>query len=435
MAEKDLIKEERILKETSTSTTYEFEDSEKKIKLTSKEIYHKDDREIHFPWNYDGKQKYTNIKRFVYEGFEGKLPVGVYKVATFGYGFNSKLQPIGDYLGSELKIETVRIRKEGKVKIDLTNKEITITAEVLRKWYDIFQAKLDQQKQDRSILAQTQLKLSFPTEIKDVVHNYVRNSIYEVISTWDNSADKFSEKDKTSIKEMFDKLTLTEDFLNTKTLLETKSKIDKKYIEDVIADFKKHLSLTADTDSTEKKWQAFLNTHNWIFSYVFSFPVILFQDEAFVGGKNLSNKNGKVTDFLIKNHLTANVAFLEIKTHKTKLIKKGKAYRGNDVFAMSMDLSGALSQVLNQRDNFQKHYATLRMDTDEHFESFNSKCVVLMGQVRDLEPKQLRPFELIRSNSKDVEIITFDELLERVEGIQKLISGEHNSLRKKRKKK
>jgi len=434
MADKDPIKEERILKKTANCTTYEFEDSEKKIKLTSKEVYHKKDLEIHFPWNFDGKQKYPNIKQFIYEGFEGKLPVGVYKVATFGYGFSSKLQPIGDYLGGELKLETVRIKKDGQVSIDLAKKEIVITGEVLRKWFDIFQAKLDQQKQDRAVLAQTHLKLLFPKEIKDVVLKYVPNSINEVISTWDNSLDKFSEKDKKSIKEMFDKLSLTNDFLTTKTLLETKSNIDKKYIEDVIAEFKKHMSLTTDTDATEKKWQEFLNKHNWIFSYVFSFPIILFQDEAFVGGKNLSNKNGKVTDFLIKNHLTENVAFLEIKTHKTELIKKGKAYRGNDVYAMSVDLSGALSQVLNQRDNFQKHYATLKMDTDEDFETFNSKCVVLMGQISDLDKKQLRPFELIRSNSKDVEIITFDELLSRVEGIQKLISGQHSSLTRRKKK-
>ena len=80
MADKEPIKEERILKKSATLTTYEFEDSEKKFKKKSKEIYHKKDIEIHFPWNFDGKPKYPNIKQFVYEGFEGKLPVGVYKV-------------------------------------------------------------------------------------------------------------------------------------------------------------------------------------------------------------------------------------------------------------------------------------------------------------------------------------------------------------------
>ncbi|MNL75648.1 hypothetical protein D3C87_2014890 [compost metagenome] len=46
-----------------------------------------------------------------------------------------------------------------------------------------------------------------------------------------------------------------------------------------------------------------------------------------------------------------------------------------------------------------------------------------MGQISSLTKKQLRPFELLKSNSKDVEIITFDELLSRIENVQKLIEG------------
>ena len=73
------------------------------------------------------------------------------------------------------------------------------------------------------------------------------------------------------------------------------------------------------------------------------------------------------------------------------------------------------------------------MDSDEAFESFNSKCVVLMGQIKLLSVKQHRPFELVRSNSKDVEIITFDELLGKIENIQKLIEGKFKPITKKKK--
>ncbi|SEM14228.1 protein of unknown function [Chitinophaga rupis] len=433
MAQEDAIREERIIKKTAIKTTYEFEDSEKGIKILSKEVFHNTDKEIHYPWNFDGSPKYKNIKQFIYEGFDGKLPVGVYKVATFGYGFSNKLQPLGDYLGEVLKIETVKITKTGTARLSKTAKEVVITEKDLRKWFDVFQVKLDQQKQERAILAQQQLKLIYESEIDEVELLYVKNSIAGVISTWGNSLDEFSEKDKNAIKEMFDRLSLTDDFFTPQTLLDTKSKIDKKYIDDVIDEFKVLMRITTDSDATEKKWQEFLGTHSWIFSYIFSFPIILFENEAYVGGKNVSNTNGKVTDFLIKNNLTNNVAFLEIKTHKSELVKKGKAYRGNDVYAMSSDLSGAISQVLNQRDNFQKHYANLKVDSSEDFETFNSKCVVLMGQIKSLESKQLRPFELIRSNSKDVEIVTFDELQNRVENIQKLIEGKYKQVPKKRK--
>ncbi len=433
MAEKEPIKEERVKNKTATVTIFEFEDSERKIKKISKEVYHKRDVEIHYPWNFDGTLKYPNITQISFEGFKGKLPVGANKSASNGYGFNKKLQAFGEYLGSELKIEKVKIIQSGNPKIDLTSKEVVITESNLRQLYDVFEVKLDQQKLDRTYLAQQQLKVIFPKEIQDVELIYIKNSIAEVVSTWGSSINEFSDKDKNAIKEMFDKLTLTNDFLTSTTLLETKSKIDKKYIEDVITEFKSLMKITTDTEATEKKWQAFLNTHNWIFSYIFSFPIILFQDEAYVGGKNISNSNGKVTDFLVKNNLTDNVAFIEIKTHKSPLMKRGKAYRGNDVYGMSIDLSGALSQVLNQRDNFQKHFATIKIDSDESFESFNSKCVVLMGQIKQLNSKQYRPFELVRSNSKDVEIITFDELLDKIENIQKLIEGKFKPITKKKK--
>ena len=36
-----------------------------------------------------------------------------------------------------------------------------------------------------------------------------------------------------------------------------------------------------------------------------------------------------------------------------------KAYRGTDVFAASKELTGCISQVINQRDNFQKEFFLL----------------------------------------------------------------------------
>jgi hypothetical protein len=159
---------------------------------------------------------------------------------------------------------------------------------------------------------------------------------------------------------------------------------------------------------------------------MFSYPVILVEDEAYVGGKNLSNKNGKVTDFLVKNSITENVAFLEIKTHKTKLLGRRKAYRGTDVFAMSADLTGGIAQVLDQRDNFQKEYYQHKGKSSQTFETINSKCVVLMGTIKDLSAKELKSFELFRSNSKDVEIITFDELLARCRDLQRLMVSQES---------
>lgn len=52
----------------------------------------------------------------------------------------------------------------------------------------------------------------------------------------------------------------------------------------------------------------------------------------------------------LSKKLSQNVALIEIKTPCTEII--GKSYRGT--FSFSYELSGAVNQVLNYRDNFTK---------------------------------------------------------------------------------
>jgi len=61
----DSIKEENEIHRDSTRIIYEFTDSEKEIKKVSKEVYLKEDIIIHYPWGFDGKDKYKNA-RFPY---------------------------------------------------------------------------------------------------------------------------------------------------------------------------------------------------------------------------------------------------------------------------------------------------------------------------------------------------------------------------------
>ena len=46
-----------------------------------------------------------------------------------------------------------------------------------------------------------------------------------------------------------------------------------------------------------------------------------------------------------------------------------------------------------------------------------------MGSISDMSKEQIQSFELFRSNSKDVEILAFDELLARFENLESLMSG------------
>jgi len=418
------INEERLLKKTTTKEIYEYVDSEKGIKQKSREVLLNEDVTIHYPIGYSGGSKYKNIKRIIFEGFGKRLPVGIQKSVNRGYGFTKTLKPVADFLDEGLEIKEIRIIKNGVAEYDSQNDKITLNEDLLRDWNTIFESMLSNQKQDRDLLAHQKFYGLFQDKISEPQLKYVKNSIAQSIAGWESSYDEFSNIDKEAIVRLFEKLTVKNDFLTPDILLRTKEKIDEQYFEEVLEQFKDLLKETKDSERLEKKWQAFLKKHSWIFSFIFSFPVILYQDEAYVGGKNMSNKNGKLNDFLIKSDLTNNVAFVEIKTHKTELLTKGRAYRGDDVFAMSKELSGSLIQVLNQRDKFQKHFHHLRYESKSDVETFNSKCLVLIGTVTDLQAEQVSAFELFRGNSKDVEIVTFDELLRKIEGLQKLMKGE-----------
>ena len=76
----------------------------------------------------------------------------------------------------------------------------------------------------------------------------------------------------------------------------------------------------------------------YVLEQVFSWPVTIVNEKAYVGGKAVDNKGGGLVDFLVKNQLTNNVALIEIKTPGTELLSKNE-YR-NGVYNLSEELTG-----------------------------------------------------------------------------------------------
>ena len=112
----------------------------------------------------------------------------------------------------------------------------------------------------------------------------------------------------------------------------------------------------------EEFWQQkVFNENQWVLAQIFSCPCTIYAQKAFVGGKSLDNKGGNVCDFIYRNKMTQNVALIEIKTPCTEIV--GKPYR--ETYSMSLDMSGAVNQVLNYRDELQKNFSTLTRDLEE----------------------------------------------------------------------
>jgi hypothetical protein len=411
---------EKIEKDLATKKVFYYHDTENKIKQISSEIFKNTDQIIHYPRGFKGDKKYKTIEKFIYKGFKGKLPVGVVKSVNYGWGFTKTLNPFAYYINDNYTIEEVIISKAGKVELDVPNKKLFLNEKSLETLLNAFRDIFKKNKEEVNFVLKLKLHSLFPKVITKPNKTYISNALATSLSSWGNSIDEFSDADKNAIKDLFEKLSIGTDFLTKDALAKTKEIVDNKYIQQTLKKYKELMALKTGGESLEKQWQEFLKDNSWIFSSIFAQPVILYQREAYVGGKTIDNKNGKFNDFLIKNSLSDNVSFLEIKTHKTKLLEKS-TYRGSDVFSVGKDLTGSINQVLNQRDNFQKEFWALKGKSKTTVETFNSKCVVLVGTLCKLTEEQRYSFELYRSNSRDVEILTFDELKTKIESLQKVM--------------
>ena len=176
-------------------------------------------------------------------------------------------------------------------------------------------------------------------------------------------------------------------------------------------------------NSNEDFWKNLFKNNYWCITNLFTEPVIFFRENAFVGGKTIENKNGKIVDFVHKNKITNYISLVEIKTPKTKLI--GREYRSN-IYGISSELSGSINQLLSYKDTIQKDYYGLISNSQSKFELINPKCILICGNLKDSlkNEEHKSSFELFRKNLKDIEIITYDELFSKIEILLKTFSGE-----------
>jgi hypothetical protein len=144
-------------------------------------------------------------------------------------------------------------------------------------------------------------------------------------------------------------------------------------------------------------------------------------NKCYVGGKLINNSGGNLVDFIYASRLTGNIALVEIKTPKTKLL--GKKYRSN-AYSVSEEMSGSFIQVLNYKDQLMKEYYKLsKGDEGSSFTAFNPKCLIVIGTLESelKDGNQYKSFELFRNSITNVEIVTYDELFQKAQDILDMV--------------
>lgn len=188
-----------------------------------------------------------------------------------------------------------------------------------------------------------------------------------------------------------------------------------------IVNLKKLLAIWDENrnNNNEQFWQKTFNKNAWVLSQIFASPFLDFQQEAYVGGKTIENREGKIVDFIYQNDLSKEVALIEIKTPNTNLLS-GEYRTG--VYSVHSDLTGSVVQVLGYREQIKREFAQLRVDYDREFNVFNPQCVVIAGKLDGLGRNQIQSFEIYRQEMKNVMIITYDELFKKVQLLLDLLA-------------
>jgi hypothetical protein len=180
-----------------------------------------------------------------------------------------------------------------------------------------------------------------------------------------------------------------------------------------------HRKLYVEKDWNESQWQNFFSENTWIFGYGLDYRFLsILQKEAAVSDVDVDGKNTVNSDFLMGS--TDFTVLVELKRPDTILFESGK--NRSHSWRLSQYLVHAVSQILAQKAAWEIKSSQVNYDENGYpitQRTSDPKAILIIGRKneiegnpRDFEIKQ-KTFELYRRDSRNVEILTYDELYER----------------------
>lgn len=174
------------------------------------------------------------------------------------------------------------------------------------------------------------------------------------------------------------------------------------------------------THSEEKIFQYFFEKNQWIFGYGLDYRYQnILQREAHLSDAELNGSNTVISDYLLGDKMFT--TFIELKKPSTNLF--GKSSNRSNSWKLSNDLIDSFSQILEHKAS-----GLLRLENQQYIngeplkqKAFDSKVVLIIGHWNELDESnntlereiKKKTLELFRRDSRNVEILTFDELYDR----------------------
>lgn len=262
-------------------------------------------------------------------------------------------------------------------------------------------------------------RIALADDYTDLIDEETRKKISTLLSGHDGGA---------LIKELLDEGIITgQDLVNTgyrKQQLE----IFRRLLNGDYLEAYKRKVLGKPNTKDETAWQLFFEKNQWIFGYGlnYRFQTIL-QREFSASNTTAAGKDEVFSDYLLGDKRFT--TFVELKKPDTPLFEKDKNRSGS--WRLSQNLTYAVSQILEQKASGQMKISTTKDLLDGNFnpiaqQAYDSKVVLIIGHWSQVEmsdePEGIKEikrktFELYRRDSRNIEIITYDELFERAKFI------------------
>ncbi|WP_017902994.1 Shedu immune nuclease family protein [Pseudomonas asplenii] len=187
-------------------------------------------------------------------------------------------------------------------------------------------------------------------------------------------------------------------------LFELRAEIERVTLTVMIEKFE----IMLDQNLSEGHWQQFFESNLFILGMVFARPVTLLHTQFHARGSMVNGSGAHIGDLLLAQG--RELAIVEIKKPSTPLMQS-RPYRNLDVYGPHLQLSGAITQVLYQQGLMRSTWLSHLQDpTMRDLNPDTARCVVIAG-TKPTEEGRRRSFEIFRNACKDVEVVTFDELL------------------------
>lgn len=361
-------------------------------------------KEIHFFPKPDD-QSFANLDKFIIRGFTN-VPDEFNKtgyIKGIGYYLSKKLE--------EINVKVFYLDRNKKSSVRNYNGKIHLTLNYtdFKRLKSFFNYVDQSSKAEKNNFIDKFFNDLFPQKFNFADDSF-KIQAKKIINYLEPGIIKYFEPDDTRKLMDFIEVYLKDKYVskNSKNGLisETKIRVDNVAIKNIIDEFESNLT----KNMSEAEWGNFIKKYLFLLDsrYVRSIPQL-----------NLSLGGTRPVDFGLidfKGHLD----ILEIKKPETRILS-AQTDRGN--YYWSSDATKAIVQAEKYLQRANQKSAQLTVDTkrekDFDLKVISPKAILLMGHNRQLSnDKQKEDFQVLRNSFKNIEIVTYDEMLIRLKYLE-----------------